>query len=757
MKKPWNNRLIYKFFLSYLAIIVLLSAGFFLYTSNLLRDFYVTSIGKVMEQKARVLAQLLPWAKEPGTLDALCRSLAEELGVRITIIAQDGRVIGDSDKPAIELENHSTRPEVSAAFAQGTGIAVRYSTSVKHELLYHAFRQTKGTSERIVRVAVPLTEIHNVTQSFGRALLGGVLLSALLGLAVAFMFSRRLSKRVNRIVDFSRAVAQGDFSNRILPRSDSDELDLLEQNLQEMSVKIRDNINEIRSEKEKADSILRCMIEGLIVIDPKGTVLLANDRAKQIFNVRDDQIPGASFVEISRSPELRQVLQEIAAFDFTRDHYSKRISLDDTRWFRINAVNLQNGSDRPKGSILVFHEITEIQRLETVRSDFVANVSHELRTPLTAIRGYVETLLQNPPTDAKDAHQFLTIIERHAERLSRLTEDLLILADLESGALRIARKAVEPGYIIQRVLEIFWDQAAKKNIQLSHHMAPNLPPVFGDPDRLQQLFINLVDNALKYTPAGGSVTITGAHVVTSPESPARVEIAVIDTGAGIPEKDIPRLTERFYRVDKARSRELGGTGLGLAIVKHIVQAHGGELKIESILQKGTTVRVFLPLAAAETQQHASLFLCTGNSCRSQMAEGFARQLARDGQRVFSAGIAPKGIHPLAVQVMKEVGIDITTQQSKGLESVPLAEIDRVITLCGDAAENCPVLPMKVQRIHWPLLDPASAEGSPEVILQIFRNVRDEIRGRVEQLFNTGSVLAHVADPGGESRLPRSHR
>jgi len=182
------------------------------------------------------------------------------------------------------------------------------------------------------------------------------------------------------------------------------------------------------------------------------------------------------------------------AFDFTNRVYSKTVSVEDGRWFRVNAVSLQNGSARPSGSILVFHDITEIQRLETVRSDFVANVSHELRTPLTAIRGYVETLLHNPPVDPRDANQFLTIIERHSERLSRLTEDLLTLSDLESGSVQLVRKPIEVGQLVQRVLEIFWDQSAKKNVKLSQTIAPDLPPILGDPDRLQQLFINLIDN-----------------------------------------------------------------------------------------------------------------------------------------------------------------------------------------------------------------------------------------------------------------------
>jgi two-component system phosphate regulon sensor histidine kinase PhoR len=423
------------------------------------------------------------------------------------------------------------------------------------------------------------------------------LLCSLLGLGVAYFFSRRVSNRINRLTEFSKSVAEGRFGQPVLPRIGDDELDVLEQNLREMSLKIRDNINELRSEKEKFDSILRCMVEGLVVIDPKGKVLLINEQARTMFAVTDEQLRDGSFLEISRSPAMHGILREVLAFDFSRATYSKRISLEDGRWFRVNAVSLRNGTERPSGSILVLHDITEIQRLETVRSDFVANVSHELRTPLTAIRGYVETLLHNPPAEPADTKQFLTIIARHSERLSRLTEDLLTLSDLESGARKMTFKPVEAGHLIQRVLEVFWDRAQKKNVTLSYSIPSDCPLIFGDSDRLQQLFINLVDNAVKYTPAGGSVTISGRHVAT--EAHAEVEIAITDTGAGISEKDLPRLTERFYRVDKARSRELGGTGLGLAIVKRIVQAHGGELKIESVLNKGTAVHVFLPAVAAE--------------------------------------------------------------------------------------------------------------------------------------------------------------
>jgi len=437
--------------------------------------------------------------------------------------------------------------------------------------------------------------------------IAGLLVASGLGLILAYGFSRYLSQRVKLFVNFSQQVAQGKFPQNFFARRGQDEIHVLEQTLNEMSARIRENIEQVVAEKEKGDSILQCMLEGVLVLDHRGQVLLINDQAKRMFHVPEDRdIHGAPIVELSRHPEMRKILQEVLTFDFVHDRYAKEIELDEGQWFRVSAVSLRYGANASLGSILVFHDITEIKRLETMRSDFVANVSHELRTPLTAIRGYVETLLHHPPEDPRDANYFLAIIERHSERLGRLTEDLLTLCDLESGNVQLTRQPVDAAQLIQRVLEVFWAQADTKKIKLKQVVEPGLLPILGDLDRLQQLFINLVDNAVKYTPSGGQVILAASTVLNLPESEPRIEISVSDTGPGIPEKDLPRLTERFYRVDKARSRDLGGTGLGLAIVKHIVQAHKGNLKIESALQKGTTVRVLLPCAKSPWSEAVSL-------------------------------------------------------------------------------------------------------------------------------------------------------
>jgi two-component system phosphate regulon sensor histidine kinase PhoR len=732
MRRLWSNSLVAKVFLSYLAVIAILFASLY-YTSNTtLREFYIQSLSARMEQEAHLLGRVVPFDVHGEDLDNLCRQLAGDLGSRITVIARDGSVLGDSSEASAKMENHAGRPEIIEALRIGSGTALRYSTTVHYEMLYRAFHQSAAGKERIVRVATPLKDVESVIAAWRRSLIEGLAFASAAGLILAWLFSRYLSRRFRRLLQFSTQVAGGSYPQNFFSARGRDEIALLEQRLNDMSTKIRGNLQQIVDEKDKADSILRCMIEGVLVLDPKGQVLVINDRAKAMFQVPEERdIHGASVLEISRHPEIHKILEEALRFDFASQKYSKEVELDNERWFRVNAVSLKDNRGSFLGSILVFHDITDIKRFETIRSDFVANVSHELRTPLTAIRGYVETLLHTPPANPSDSQQFLAIIDRHAERLSRLTEDLLTLSDLESGNVQLSPQSLDASQLIQRVLEVFWDQANKKKINLTHNVASGTPKLLGDLDRLQQLFINLVDNAIKYTPNGGAVTLTALCAPPQNGGASRVEIAVSDTGPGSPEKDLPRLTERFYRVDKARSRDLGGTGLGLAIVKHIIQAHKAELKIESELNKGTTVRVRLPAVPTEANQRAVLFLCTGNSCRSQMAEGFARGMASNGDRIYSAGTSPKGVHPLAIRVMREVGIDISTQHSKGLEAIPLDRIDYLITLCGDAAEQCPALKSQVKRIHWPLPNPALAVGDEQQILAVFRQVRDDIHSRVK--------------------------
>ena len=404
--------------------------------------------------------------------------------------------------------------------------------------------------------------------------------------------------RVADMVAFCRRAVLDTPSGKTLPVQRRDDLGELEEGLNELAQTLTRRLQDMTAESEKLQSILSCMMEGVIVLDTDGKVMLVNEKARTMFDLpADTGVRRLSSVEVSRHPEMQALIHEVVEGDGGRGSLHRELTIGDDRWFAVNAARLEHSRQELLGYVLVFHEVTELKRLEQIRADFVANVSHEMRTPLTAIQGYAETLLHNPPGDPAMARQFLNVVTRHSERLGRLIDDLLALSDLEMGNANVRMQRVATRPLLERVLELFRQQASEKRIRIRADAGADIPDLLGDEDRLQQLLINLIDNALKYTPDRGEVLVqAGMEPGPDGDGERRLALTVSDTGCGIPEKDLPRLTERFYRVDKARSRELGGTGLGLAIVKHITQAHGGDLKIESQLGKGTRVSIYLQSA-----------------------------------------------------------------------------------------------------------------------------------------------------------------
>jgi len=427
----------------------------------------------------------------------------------------------------------------------------------------------------------------------------GLLVTAIAACAVGFGLARRLRRRLRRLVAFAHRLSSGEPAPYLAPER-ADELGLLEAELAEMARSVETTIAALGIEQDHLEAILRGMVEGVLVADLAGTVVLLNERARELLGVvGDTDDRGRPLVELTRDPAMHELARELraGAAVLTRD---VTLSSGEERTLQVNAARLTGVDGRAFGFVLVLHDVTELRRLEVVRRDFVANVSHELRTPLTAIKGYAETLLGPAGDDRETARRFLAVIDRHSERLGRLTDDLLTLSDLELGRAALHLGPVPVGPAIDDVLQILGDRAARAQVHVTSQVAPGTPPVMADGDRLRQVLINLVDNAIKYTPAGGDVILRAAR-----GADGMVEIAIQDTGIGIPVHDLPRLTERFFRVDKARSRALGGTGLGLAIVKHIVQAHGGRLDITSSVGQGTTVEAAFPVARPEPLLHAS--------------------------------------------------------------------------------------------------------------------------------------------------------
>ena len=511
---------------------------------------------------------------------------------RITLILPDGRVVAESDRPLEDLariENHRDRPEVSAALAGGVGRAVRRSETVGHDLLYVALPVRDGTrTVGILRLALPLEVVTGAYASIRQVLLAGGLLALGVALGIGLFVARRVTRPVVDMQSVARQMAGGDFSVRAPVRS-PDEIGGLGRALNVMASRFREKIEDLGREQATITAILDSMVEGVLAVDAHDHLLLLNQSVRAMFRLGPRLGEGKPFLEVIRNADLFDLLW--ACREARGEMVSRELSLTTPveRILDVHALPLRVGGEGT-GVLMVLHDVTQLRRLERVRTEFVANVSHELRTPLTAIRGYLETLLEGGLDERDTARRFLEIVSRHTERLGRLLDDLTDLSNIELGKVALEVEPTDLGEALEAVLAIIGPQAAGKGVSLAADVPPDLPRALADGDRLTQILINLLDNAVKFTPAGGRVTVTAAV------QDQMVEIAVADTGIGIPSTDLPRITERFYRVDKARSRELGGTGLGLAIVKHLVQAHGGALGIESESGKGTTVRFTLPVA-----------------------------------------------------------------------------------------------------------------------------------------------------------------
>jgi two-component system phosphate regulon sensor histidine kinase PhoR len=555
----------------------------------------VDAMASRLAGETRLLGDAIPWDEGPR-LEEACTSLAAELGLRITVLDAEGRVQCDSGRAGRTSASIPDLPEVRAAFAGGAGTAVRADGQEGEPVAYAAARQSRDGATRVVRTALELGATHDTVSEARWLLAAGLLAAALLATAIALGLARRMLRRLQRLVGFASKLAAGEAPPYLAPER-PDDLGVLEAQLGEMARRVGGTIGELRVERERLEAILRGMVEGVLVTDLSGGVVLLNARARELLGLPFDASPrGRPLVELTRDPALGELMRELAAGAgiASRD---VTLSAGTGPTLQVNAARLRGADGEAFGFVLVLHDVTELRRLEVIRRDFVANVSHELRTPLTAIKGYAETLLGSAGDDRETARRFLAIIDRHSERLGRLIDDLLTLSDLELGRTPMRLNAVAVGSAVDDVLQIFAKPVARAGVRVEAQVATGLPPVHADGDRLRQVLINLVDNAIKYTPVGGQVLVR-ALPASGAEHAGMVEIAIEDSGIGIPAQDLPRLTERFFRVDKARSRELGGTGLGLAIVKHIVQAHGGSLAISSALGQGTTVRVFFPAAPA---------------------------------------------------------------------------------------------------------------------------------------------------------------
>lgn len=600
MKRVLLKRIFFSYFI--LASILLIVLGNYL--SGAIKDNYISELLENLTVQSRLIAEDIPLSFKDN-LDDFCKNYKDKTGARITIIDSSGRVLGDSDELSSLMDNHSNRQEIIEAETNDIGSAIRFSKTIHKNLFYLALATTKDSQKRFLRMSVPLYDIEVAVRKIKIQILTASFVSLFIVFLIGLVLTGRIVKTIEQITVFSKEVASGNFRKRLFPRG-KDELGELTKNVSNMAQELKNRLEQSEEEKHMTEAILMNMSDGLMLTDSKGRILLSNAAMKNLFGI-ESSIEGKTVMETLRKAELMEVIDKVVE---TKETTSREIEVAYPKelYVMMTAAPYSVRGEL-SGVVLVCHDITRLKQLEDVRKDFVANVSHEIKTPITAIKGFAETLLEGALDDKENAYKFLETIKNHSERLNSLVSDLLTLSRIELGDIKIEKETINLDTVIDSAFETLREKAQSKGLYLKKEISPGLQEIKADRNRLIQILLNLVDNGIKFTDMGG-VTIkvqSSKFRVRSSEKIVSelktqhseladfdyIEICVEDTGIGVPKKHLPRLGERFYRVDKARSRELGGTGLGLAIVKHLVKAHGWEMEIESTPGKGTAVKIII--------------------------------------------------------------------------------------------------------------------------------------------------------------------
>jgi two-component system phosphate regulon sensor histidine kinase PhoR len=577
-----------RFFLAALsaALIALAVAGVLFETT--MRRQADARIEATLRDEARLAAELIARSKPSvvpsvAELDEQADRLGQLVAARVTFIAADGRVVGDSSEPLDALatmENHAQRPEVIEARDKGIGRAQRYSATLKIDMLYVAV-PVAHPAIAFVRMALPLTDVRQQLQPILTATLAALSVALIGAGAIAWIFSARIGRRVRLIAQLAERYRQGDLTPPRLGFGD-DELGTVARALDDSVQEVGRRLAEQARDRARTEALLAGMVEGVIVVDPQGRLQLVNQAAQQMLRL-DSYAIGRPYVETIRMPAIAEL---VAAVLFGRPANPVQLSPPRDPSRTIMATAAPAAGTAAHGVVLVLHDITELRRADQIRRDFVANVSHELRTPLTAIRGYVEALSEDD-TSPDDRGRFLEIVGRHTQRMERLVKDLLRLARLDAGQETLDVIPCDTRSLTDTVVADVAQAAEERGQRVEVTIGPGADTVRADPAKLHDALRNLVANAITYSPErsriGIDVTAAGGGVT----------IAVADEGPGIPEEDLTRVFERFYRVDKSRARDPGGTGLGLAIVRHLIELHGGSVRVENRPEGGARFMITL--------------------------------------------------------------------------------------------------------------------------------------------------------------------
>jgi two-component system phosphate regulon sensor histidine kinase PhoR len=580
-----------------LSIIFILMIGFSVLSSGIfmvqmVKETHLEALRASMLRELKIIQTTTEWVG----LNERARQLKEINDTRVTFIDADGTVLGDSEHDPSTMNNHLSREEIIQASKEGVGYAIRYSDTVERDMLYAAIPVYDDGDTRLgyLRIAMSLEAIDAITNRMWLLLIAGLFAYFIIAGLISYRIAHGLTKPLEKATEVAKQISNMNYKARVTVTG-RDEVGQLSEAINMMADSLQLQMNRIRDGESRLKNVLDNMISGVMLIDKHGAIVLLNRTAEDIIGFSAQELIGRQYDDTHQQNELIRLIRECM-----NSHVHIR---DDLMFYypeeRILEANLlpMTVNDEHSGIVIVLHDITAIRRLERMRSEFVANVSHELRTPITAIKGFAETLLSGAMNDKETAMSFLQIIYDESNRLNRLIEDTLALSKIESKRVPMQFTPIDMELFIGNTVEMVRQVADKRKIEVEQSIEGHVF-IEADEDRLRQIMINLLSNAITYTPEGGHIKVIvqpfsiGNEISMENE---KVRIIVKDTGMGIPKKDIPRIFERFYRVDKARSRSSGGTGLGLSIVKHLVELHRGTVKVESTVGVGTSFIIELPM------------------------------------------------------------------------------------------------------------------------------------------------------------------
>lgn len=588
-----RKRLLWQLFPSYLLITVAALVAGALFVAHSLTAFYEERTGEELLSRTRLVQQLVrdeiirqDWA----LLDRQCKQLDQVAQSRVTVILPGGKVVADSEATPASMDNHAGRPEVQQAIASGIGKSKRHSDTLEEDRLYVAIPLLhEDKLVAVIRLSVPLKFLQEQLQSLYAKLILGVLVVTLLAAGVSLLVARWLAHPLEELRSGAERFAQGEFGEKLAVKGSS-EVASLSEALNRMAEELASRLLSLAEQRNLLESVLGSMGEGVVATDKLGRVLVFNPAARQMLGITEQPVVNQTFDQVVRYRTLQDFVMRLREAG-QQELMDLQVGGPSGRWLEVQGAPLEDASGARLGALLVLADVTRLRRLETVRRDFVSNVSHELRTPITSIKGFVETLLEDALEHPVETRRFLEIIARQTDRMEAIVTDLLSLARLEQEGREVS---LEPGLVfdvLEAAIQSCQSLAKEKGVEVQLKSDKG-QKAWMQATLLEQAVANLLDNAIKYSPAGGTVLVEAAV------KGSEVVLSVSDEGPGIEDEHLPRLFERFYRVDKARSRSLGGTGLGLAIVKHIALLHRGRVEVESELGRGSTFRIYLPVGRA---------------------------------------------------------------------------------------------------------------------------------------------------------------